>query len=417
VNLSWKFLAALFLFNLLATSAVWLRPWPADTDPYFLAWHIKNGSVPVGYPFAFFSLMGVLPWNDVYMRLVPVLLCFAAALATGFIADLLLGGFGEGKLEPLRQGSEVKKGWFSELVSGVLWREPGWAAAFLVYGFPVFGFRFGVFEEDLLGIVLCLGGLFFALSWFLDRGGAEDLALSCVFFLLALMTWRGSVFFLLCVGLLGVLKESKRVLLVFVAVALVAAWFFGVGVSSVPVPSFSGAGENLPGLYMMIPALLIGLLGLWVLKEASLELRLWSVFFLVLGAWVAKFLLWCVFPLAVLMVMLLRAVRVERRLFVLQVFMVSGVLVAAGSLWNAPPSAERMEGVRSAVAVTGSDLVANEWSLGHDVLWFGGNPEFSPLDNWDDIERSNASWVLGNCTRYKEFRLVGNYSLFCLFAR
>jgi hypothetical protein len=136
-----------------------------------------------------------------------------------------------------------------------------------------------------------------------------------------------------------------------------------------------------------------------------------------LGAWIAKFLLWSVFPLAVLLVMFFRGVKPERRLFALEVFMVSGVLVAASSAWTATPSVEEMDALRDVVAITGNELVANEWRYGHYLLWQGGRPEFTPLDNWDDIPHSNASWVVGNCSRWSSFRLVENYSLFCLFAR
>jgi len=405
----------LFVFNLVVLSPALLRSWPADTDPYFLAAHIRAGTVPSGYPFGFFFLMGLVPWSDWLMRVYPVIMAFCAALCVGFIADLLVGKHAIGKSEPITPPSGGIKERFDVFFSRCLWEEPGWIAAFLVYGFPVFGFRFGIFEEDLLGMVVCLAGLYFALKYFRD-GHTDELVLSSMLFLIGLMVWRGSILFLLCAGLLGVLRKDRHLLLGFVALSLLGVWLFGFGLSSLPVPGFT-VGDNMPGIYMLLPTLCVGLLGLWMLKEAALELRLWTVFFLLPGLYLAKFLTFSVFPLAVLMVLFFRAASPKRRLFLLEVLMISGSLVAMSSLWNAVPDQHLMDSMQSVASITGGEPIANEWRFGHWLSWFGANPQFSPLSNWDDINNSNASWVLGNCTKYGSLRFVENYSSFCLMAR
>ena len=436
MELNWKFLLVLFVFTTLCLSPLFFREWPPGTDPYWTAKNLENGIKPPGYPPGFFLLMGFLPWHPIYMTIYPILMTFFLALEAGFLTQYFITNHGDGTYEPKPPDSTRKQGKVAKFIKPLLQKHPGWLASFLVFGFPVFIFRNGFFEEDLLGMVFALAGVYFVAKCFYeDKQEGSHLFLAAMFFFIAVSIWRGAVFFVLLSGLAGLLKQRKRELLLFLLVGTVLAGIYTMDMNGVPVPNLK-VSEALPGVIYLVPGLLFGLLGVYSLRFMDWFQRIYAGGFFLLACYMARFCFLSVPFLAFGMVLFLRAARPDKAAFVVNVFMVSGVIVGLGWLFIVVPSAELMEDLSVAIELSGGEAIANEWRFGHWINYLGGNAEFSPLYNADDIPGSNASWVLGDCSMvfemgvsqdlvtggvstWREAVLAGNFSRsgFCLFHR
>lgn len=414
-------LGFLFVFSvvfLVVFSPVFFREWPLGVDSYFVAGHVRDGVVPVGYPPLFFWLVGVLPWGLWVMVAVPLVLSFLLCLEAGLIADLLWGRekkcCGRGVFDGKTLGSRVKKGSVGEVVFGWLESHPARLTAFLCFVFPIFLYRGMVFEEDLLGLVLCFAGVFFLARYFYD-GRSWDFVGVVVFFLLGLLAWRGALLFWLFAGCLS--WKRKWLVLWWVALALGALglWLSGACLwCFIPVPNFTVL-EGLPGLpWGVVSGWLFGLVSVFAVRRGGFLAWLVGFFFL-LGCYMSRFVFVGVVPLAVGLFFVLRDCRRDRVLFLLSCCLTSGLLVGAGFLLSVLPDGQVMDDVGGVVRECGGSCVSNEWRFGHWIDFLGGEAEFSPLGNVDDLEGGGCPFVLGNCSL--NFSLVRVFPSFCLFRR
>lgn len=390
---------------------------PVGTDSYWIASLVRDGGwEDLSRPTFFFALNSVLFKLGVplffLVRVVPVVGVFACFSSMVLLARKVLSHY-KSEFVGLGRGFWCKFGIPDEFFLGLL-----------CFGFPVFWYRGLVFEEELFGIAFCLLSLFFVFDWIEGRS-SWVLPLFC--FVVGLGFWRGAVFFLPVFGLLG-LQENRRWLsfllplsVVGVACAVVGGFF--------PVASF-GVAEGLPGVFTVVYAWGFGVLGLVLFRSSNRFF--WGLGLLALpGLYVSRFVLLGVFGLAFGVFWLALDLRGWRRVWrglelvfdggsFLRMFFIVGVLVGVGVfLFRMVPFPGQLECMEDVVVLSGGGLVGNEWQYGHWLRWFGGVPEFSPLSNSDDLEASNASCLLGECSSVLGLRerLVLNCSGVCLACR
>jgi hypothetical protein len=325
----------------LATLPAFLRAFPADTDPYyFLA-----GGAPIApslYPF----VLGLIPLA--YLPILCLLSTIAIAVTTYYISK------------------EFKA------------QDP-MLSVYLLFTASLFLFRQNIIEDDLIGYTLgLLGFLFWVRYW--ERGWSnagdrvECIATSALFTIACSWFWNTASLMFVGFYVLHLLFTDRfRKWWKLWVVPLIGVMFLRL-----PRPSLT-IGEQVP-LMSFFVGLFILPWGAWMsLKEMGRPLRIAVIYWSGLGLLMGKFV-----PMAApfLAVACEKTISGKKKNLLGWVPMLVGMamVVSAYSVLNATPTLDEMEMCEDVASRIGGEAVANEWSYGHFLTWYGANPIYTPFN-------------------------------------
>lgn len=256
---------------------------------------------------------------------------------------------------------------------------------------PCFLTRFFMFEDDLLGIVL---GLLFLVLFF------EKKYFTMVFVsLIGIFTWTPFILFMLFPLVYEAAKKN-------IGFALTGA----IVISIFNPPDFL-VMEHYIGIVVAPIFLFLLMFGFDYLRKASFDLKVSGLYFGLMGLVTAKYL-WLGVPFLCFATGMW--FKEHGKLDWIPYLVLFGLLYSGYFVWNAIPTEQNIVDVQNIVGITKNDVVNNDWTFGHWLRYYGGNPRFDnslPVANQSFVNASG--WVL--TTQNVSCPLIENLSSFRLY--
>ena len=301
-----KCIIILIILAFLAIAPQLLRPLPLGHDPFYYLAHA--GDPQPGMPPAFF-----------YLAELPIpLVTFAVVLATLLITYLIHNQLGADN--PL-------------------------SSVALLLAAPGLLFSMNKFEDDILGLPLCLGAVYLYMK-------GHKLPAAALLFLTFFVAWRGALAFAAMLMLQWLSKHFKY-------------WYFALPLLCLYFWPNSLVGEEMFGL-ALVPVVLLGLLwGMLQWQKTCRFNRVWASFFLFLGVVNAKWLWLAAFPLA----LMTHEWSWERKKSV-AILICGGLLFGGYWVVKAEPTMQQFDDLMEIKNST-TGMISNSWQTGHWANYLG----------------------------------------------
>ena len=355
---------------MLAHIGTFMRAWPMGYDPYF---YLAGRAAEAGYPPLFGSVVS---------------LAFSYPWLTAIFFTTILAGL-------------------TFHIASKFGAKRPWLATVLLFSAPQFIFRTAVIEDDLLGVAFTLLLLLAYVIWE-KKGTWITLGLAGFIGLVGMLTWRGTLFYILAIGINEGRKHTKLAYIV----PLLAFLYF----SSIVVPT----GESVLGVYYI--ALGIGILtySFYSLKKPLENKTLMVLFYTFAAVALAQARwIWLVVPFAAIVTSELAGDwLVEKKVgsAVLGFAIAFGLLFANVGIYTEQPTNQTMQDIFAVANITEGEPIANDWQYGHWLKYAGANALYTNLIPQAELDvPENVSWVL--CSHNTDFpatSLAANFSSFAL---
>ena len=326
----WPLILVVILLALVVVAPQVLREYPLGMDPFY---YMAYGSEPQpGMPPLFF-----------FLTTIPSLLLSFVVTASVLYLFYLIWVEAGGQPIP---SSPLNPLW-------------------LLIAAPAFFLRMAIFEDDLIGIPLCL----FAVLIFLIGEKKSRLYKVAALGLTAVgyfVVWRGCILFLALFMFYELVKRFKW------------GWLTLPFVTIYPgLQPSTFVGEAQAG-FLFLPVFMMGLLlGVLGWFKTHKFIQVWAFFFLGLGLLQARWLWLATFPLAIMLWEFLKDHKKKEAFLIVAVGL--GLFMGSMTIIQSQPLSQQMSDLKEVISITGNNEINNCWWTGHWLYWLGGNPRYTNL--------------------------------------
>jgi len=328
-------LILIFIVALLAFSPVLLRTNLYGFDPYFFFDSICNGTPLENQPIGAQLLFQFIPCNLFSINYILFVCLFFSCL---FAAKL-----------------------------GELFSKDGWLAGIFVFCSPIWLLEFWKFENDIIAFPIL-----FCSAWIFYRGMKnnylKDKFLAIGLVLLAYTFWEGSLLWLIPFFMVWKWSFIASIPL-FILAFLQQKQYFIYFISRI-APSFTVL-ENLPAFGLLLQAFLLN--SLMFVKYVPLMIPP-IAFFSLITFINMKFSIHLTYLLSIAATKQFQ----ESKSKVMKYMPIAGIIIVSSflafSVVDLPPSPQELSAVEFAVSEAKGQTICNDWSVGHLIQFYGGQP-------------------------------------------
>lgn len=322
-----------------------LQPNFIDGDSYYYLNQVCNNSQPVNDSSVLFpSLIQFFPCDFVLIKIYLLLICIACFITLGYIGYLFN-------------------------------HEHGYLVAYIAFALTFFTTEFFKFENDSIGYLLGLIGLYFLLKCFTKpylKNNKQNLILGTAFLLIAALFWSGAVYWF-------VFSSFFTPIIFFPSVIIMIVFyhkFFGF------INPQQGVWEHVLGMSLVYWGLTI--FTIWASIKLNYKIILFGFFCLIIGFLVSKLYVLAI-PFMALTCFFGLKVLFKNNFYVLKILLITLSLFII-LFWNINysyqfPTHSDLDLIKEAVTLD-KDL-QNSFGAGHIIRFYGSTPSsaFGLSDN------------------------------------
>ena len=254
---------------------------------------------------------------------------------------------------------------------------------------PMLAFRFAMPEDDIIGILLGFAFIYCCMRLKPFAGKVvpwlycnyKGLCVCAIIAFVGFFTWKLFPIFMVFPLVSWTTKKFWPIIAIGGAAMLAASQLNTI------------VGENILGI-IAAPITLFGLIiGLKGIKDAPHTLKMMTIYFLCMGAVAAKFLWLCILPLALCLSIALQGMK--NKDFAIVFLIGVGLMFGAYYTLGAMPTKLHTSDLKEIANITNGELIANDWTWGHWLRYYGANPTEDNLSpKWVYSTDPAAEWCL-----------------------